>query len=70
MECYYQSAEQLPCNLNAEQVAAYLGFSRSQAYTLMHAEGFPTIRIGKRMLVPEDKFVQWLDEQSQRGGDF
>ena len=44
--------------------------SRAGVYTLMHRVDFPTIRIGKRMLVPEDKFVQWLDEQSQRGGGF
>jgi len=66
MECYYQSAEQLPCNLNAEQVAAYLGFSRSQAYTLMHAEGFPTIRIGKRMLVSREKFLEWRENHTAR----
>ena len=63
---YYQSAEQLPCNLNAEQVAAYLGFSRSQAYTLMHAEGFPTIRIGKRMLVSREKFLEWLENHTAK----
>lgn len=64
MEYYYQSADQLPCNLNAEQVAAFLGFSRAQAYTLMHSEGFPTIRIGKRMLVSREKFLEWLENHT------
>lgn len=62
----YYSVEQLPCNLNADQLAAYLGISRAGAYTLMHSEGFPTVRIGKRMVVLKDKFLKWLDEQVAR----
>ena len=60
----------LPVYLSVDQLAALLGISRSGAYTYVHTDGFPLIRIGKRMLVPEDKFIQWLDEQSRRGGDF
>ena len=60
----------IPKCLNADDIQEILKLSRAGVYTLMHREDFPTIRIGKRMLVPEDKFIQWLDEQSQRGGDF
>ena len=60
----------IPNCLTADDIQAILKTSRAGVYTLMHRVDFPTIRIGKRMLVPEDKFVQWLDEQSQRGGDF
>ena len=60
----------IPNCLTADDVQAILKISRAGVYTLMHREDFPTIRIGKRMLVPEDKFVQWLDEQSRRGGEF
>ena len=61
----YTNFEQLPLTLCANDVAAVLGISRAGAYTLMHAEGFPTITIGKRMLVLRDKLLAWLDEQSQ-----
>ena len=60
----------IPKCLNAEDIQAVLKLSRAGVYTLMHREDFPTIRIGKRMLVPEDKFIQWLDEQSRGGGGF
>ena len=60
----------IPQCLNADDIQAILKLSRAGVYTLMHREDFPTIHIGKRMLVPEDKFIQWLDEQTQRGGDF
>ena len=60
------SNDQLPCMLNADKIAEYLEISRAGAYTLMHSEGFPLIRIGKRMIVPRDKFLQWVDEQTAR----
>ena len=62
----YSSYDQLPLSLRAEDVAAVLGISRANAYTLMHAKDFPTIFIGKRMLVPKDKFLAWIEEQTQK----
>ena len=49
--------ENLPNVLSAEQLAQTLGISRAGAYQLLHSEGFPTLRIGKRMLVPRDKLA-------------
>ena len=59
----YTSFEQLPLTLNAVDIAAYLNISRGNAYTLLHREDFPTLRIGKRMIAPRDKFLAWLDQQ-------
>ena len=63
MTTTYTSYNQLPLSLNANDIAAVLGISRANAYTLMRAKGFPTIFIGKRMVVYRDKFIQWMDEQ-------
>ena len=46
------SYDQLPLILNAEDVAKILGISKSAVYGLFHMSGFPTLRVGKRMLVP------------------
>ena len=62
----YYSNDQLPCMLNADKIAKYLEISRAGAYELMHSEGFPLIRIGKRMIVPRDKFLEWVDNQTTR----
>ena len=59
----YTSLDQLPITLSANQVAQVLGISRANAYTLMHSKGFPTIKIGKRMTVPKDKLIEWIDKQ-------
>lgn len=60
----YTSLEQLPLTLRAEELASVLGISRAGAYTLMHCKGFPTISIGRRMVVHRDKLIQWMDEQA------
>lgn len=62
------SYEQLPLTLKADQVAAVLGISRANAYTLLRREDFPTLRIGKLMLVPRDRFIQWIEENTQKQG--
>lgn len=56
--------QSLPFTLNANHVASVLGISKNAAYTLMHSEGFPTIHVGKRLLVQRDKFFLWMDVQS------
>ena len=59
----YTSYEQLPLALSAEDVSQVLGISRANAYALMHSKGFPTLKIGKRMTVPKDKLIEWMEKQ-------
>lgn len=54
--------EKMSFTLNARQVAEILGVARNTAYTLMHSEGFPTLHVGRRLLVPKDKLLQWMDD--------
>ena len=63
----YHSYDELPLFLNAELVAKVLGVSISSAYELMHETGFPALRIGNRIVVPKEKFRQWVEPQV--GGD-
>ena len=58
----YTSLDQLPLALSAEDVARVLGISRANAYVLMHSKGFPTLKIGKRMTVPKDKLIEWMEK--------
>lgn len=57
----YKTIQDLPLALSAEDVAAVLGISRANAYNLMRSEGFPTLKIGKRMSVPKHKLIEWID---------
>ena len=67
-ESVYKSYDDLPLFLNSEMVAQVLGVSPSSAYELMHEPGFPVLRIGSRMVVPKEQFVQWVSTHTQ-GGD-
>ena len=49
-------------------VARVLGVSPASSYELMHEKDFPTLRTGNRMVVPKEKFIEWV-EQHTKGGD-
>lgn len=56
-ESIYKSYDELPLFLNAETVAKALGISPSNRYELMHEQGFPSLRIGNRIVIPKEKFI-------------
>ena len=62
----YTNYDELPLFLNAELVAKVLGISISSAYELMHEASFPALHVGSRIVVPKEKFCQWVE--SQTGG--
>ena len=65
----YHSYDELPLFLNAELVAKLLGVSISSAYELMHEKDFPTLRVGSRMVVPKEKFIEWVEQHMKGGGE-
>ena len=50
--------------ISVPEMAARLGISRISAYQLANSAGFPTVRIGRRLLVPVAALEKWLEEQS------
>ena len=66
-ESAYMSYDELPLFLNAEMVAKVLGVSPSTGYELMHEKGFPVLRVGSRMVVPREKFRQWVETNVEGG---
>lgn len=63
----YRSFEELPAVLTAVELAAFLGISQSGAYNLMHSEGFPTLVVGRRMMVLKEKLRIWCEEHNDTG---
>ena len=68
-ESAYKSYNELPLFLNAATVAKVLGISPSSGYELMHETDFPVLKIGNRMVVPKEKFVEWVLRHIQGGAD-
>jgi len=64
MRMNYKSFEDLPAILTAEELAGILGISRAGAYALLHSKDFPTLHVGKRLMVPKDKLSAWIDRST------
>ena len=64
-ESKFKSYQDLPLTLTAPEVGEVLGISRAAAYELVRSEGFPRMKIGKRILVPRDAFLRWIDENTE-----
>ena len=56
--------DELPLFLNAQLVSRTLGVSPSSAYELLHEDGFPSLRIGSRLVVPKEQFRLWVERQT------
>ena len=61
----FRSYGDLPLTLTVPEVGEALGISRAKAYELVRSEGFPSMRIGTRILVPRDKLIRWIDKQTE-----
>ena len=64
---HFNDYSDLPLFLNAETVAKTLGVAPSSAYELMHESDFPILKVGSRMVVPKEKFIQWVEQHIQGG---
>ena len=68
-ESAYKDYDELPLFLNAETVAKVLGISPSSSYELMHEPDFPVLKVGIRLVVPKEKFVEWVSQHTQGGAE-
>lgn len=61
----YKNYEDLPLMLFVPEVGEVLGISRAWEYELVRSAGFPHIKIGNRIVVPMDKFIAWIDANTE-----
>ena len=52
--------------MSVQELSAQMGISLPKAYELVKSPGFPTIRIGTRILIPVDAYKEWLLKNSAR----
>ena len=51
--------------LSIKEASETLGLSRPMVQQLTHRDDFPSIRIGRRILINAKKLQEWLDNQSE-----
>lgn len=66
-DAVFKSYDDLPLMLSVPDLVALLGISRAGAYELVKRKGFPALHIGKRVLVPKDKLIAWIGENTGGG---
>ena len=62
------AATDLPVTLTIEQTARLLGISRGAAYRAAAAGQIPTVRFGRRLLVPTARLLEMLGIDHQPAG--
>ena len=64
----FTSYDELPLLLNVKQLAELLGVSDSSVYELSQEDDFPSLRIGKRIVIPKEELRKWIRDTEY--GDF
>lgn len=59
----YKSYDELSLMLSVPETGSVLGISRAAAYELARSKDFPSLRIGTRIVVPKDKFIDWINRR-------
>ena len=65
MKSTYTNLDELPLTLKAQEAAEVLRISKSKVYDLARTESFPAVRIGKRVVIPRDKLIEWMNAQAE-----
>lgn len=60
-ENHYKSYDELPLMLSVQEIAIVLGISKTSAYELVRRKDFPVLKIGSRLVVPKEKFREWVE---------
>lgn len=50
---------------SAHELRELTGLSLPTVYNWINSQGFPCIRVGRRVLIPVDAFHRWLEEQAR-----
>ena len=50
-------------NLNVKGVSAFLGIGMTKAYEIVNQPGFPSFRIGRKILVSVEDLKEWQRQQ-------
>ncbi len=55
---------------DAADISRMFNLSRTQAYKLLSASGFPTIKLNRKILVPKARLEKWIEQNCGKQFDF
>lgn len=51
--------------MTVAELAQAMGVSVPKAYALVHSDGFPSVSVGRRVLIPVEAFRAWIAAQTK-----
>ena len=60
------SVDELPDVMTMPNVARALGCGLNMAYALLNRQDFPRSVAGNRVYIDKEKFLAWLDDQTEQ----
>ena len=61
----YTNYDELPLLLSVKQLVDLMGVSDSTIYELIQEDDFPSLRIGKRIVVPKEELRKWISAHTK-----
>ena len=61
----YTNYDELPLLLSVKQLVALMGVSDSSIYELIQEDDFPSLRIGKRIVIPKAELRRWISAHTK-----
>lgn len=53
--------DEMPLIMTVPDVGRIMGISKVKAYELVKTDGFPIIKVGRRITIPKPAFERWLN---------
>ncbi len=53
--------DEMPLIMTVLDVGRIMGISKVKAYELVKTDGFPIIKVGRRITIPKPAFERWLN---------
>ena len=65
------SLDELPDFCSLEELSRVFQISRSTAYRMAAQGSIPSLRVGRRVIVPKEHLVRWIDSSvsCEKGGE-
>jgi hypothetical protein len=60
--------EKLPLSLKAKDISKILKISLLNAYNLCNSKDFPSVKIGRRIVIPRPAFIKWMENPHKKEG--
>lgn len=60
----YNNTDDMPLFLTVQDIADTISISLANAYALCRSEGFPSVFINRRIMIPKLAFIKWMENPS------